>query len=476
VTADNNDSTAAEDNHCERLHSRLVYDPTGGYVTPYDINGMSRAFDSVSEALDRHAFEDEVGVRSSPSFFSCKLIRGFQFEHHNIRNAFQTLSPTESSPSPSLSSPSASTLPAEHSNSCLPLSVISGYRASSPELYNEVPESLTLTAITHTSSPSTDIISSMPVSHEESNLPDIYTACDAADDDYEVADASVYSPSRSASPILMYPDSTSPIDPTARFADNEAWCSAARSPSPLSVASPSARASSVASNPPPRSPSPPVSYYRRSMRISSLPKRSLAEMDDDGLEQEFEAAAEAGPSNAPHSYKRRKTDRVDSEEDNYTDSEDEQSICIDTKDRQTQKRTGKGKTGTSKGSKRNFKSSTKGRNKPPKGKKNSFDRTCTKYPDCGCAKCYDCKLCFTRKADMTRHKNYSPAHQPTDVDADRASLRCRICHQKLQRADARIRHEKRGSCGKARWTMDSRRRNPRGGGRGDRNADPGAAV
>ena len=32
------------------------------------------------------------------------------------------------------------------------------------------------------------------------------------------------------------------------------------------------------------------------------------------------------------------------------------------------------------------------------------------------------------------------------TDADRASLRCRICHQKLQRADARIRHEKRGSC------------------------------
>ncbi|KIM76865.1 hypothetical protein PILCRDRAFT_825845 [Piloderma croceum F 1598] len=79
---------------------------------------------------------------------------------------------------------------------------------------------------------------------------------------------------------------------------------------------------------------------------------------------------------------------------------------------------------------------------------------------------------------MTRHKNNSPAHQPTDMDADRArSLRCRTCHQKLQRVDARIRHEKRGSCGKARWTMDSQRRNPPGGGgRSDRDADPDAMV
>ena len=65
MTTENNDSTAAEDNYCERLHSRLVYDPAGGYLTPYDINGIPTAVDSVSEALDRHAFEDEVGVRSS---------------------------------------------------------------------------------------------------------------------------------------------------------------------------------------------------------------------------------------------------------------------------------------------------------------------------------------------------------------------------------------------------------------------------
>ena len=78
VITERNDSTAAEDDHCERLHSGLVYNPAGSYLTPYDINGISTAVDNVSEALDRHAFEDEVGVRSSPSLFSCKLIRSFQ--------------------------------------------------------------------------------------------------------------------------------------------------------------------------------------------------------------------------------------------------------------------------------------------------------------------------------------------------------------------------------------------------------------
>ena len=397
-----------------------------------------------------------------------------------------------------MSSPSdysASTLSAEHSNVCLPLSVISDYRASSPESEHEdVPDSPI--SMDGTNQPLTDVISNSPAafhahllssppwwSYRGSTSDSPSAARDAPNDDHQASAASVYSPSGSASPTLVYPTSMSPIDRSARVADHEACCSMARSSSP-SVASERAhaanRADSVAPN---RSPSPLFLYCRRSTRISSLPKRSLAEMEDDELEREFEDAAEAGPSTAPYRSKRRKTTHVDPEEHDYVDSDDDSLLPQMGFSDQVRENALKGKA---KASKRNRKSNSKGstqrRNKVRRRKKHPSNKTCMDYPDCDCPQCPDCELCFSRRADLTRHYKNSPAHQVDDMDAvyavtnDTHRVWCGICKLILQRADARLRHEKKESCGRARWTKSTRKRRPPGGPPGDRDADPGAMV
>jgi hypothetical protein len=185
---------------------------------------------------------------------------------------------------------------------------------------------------------------------------------------------------------------------------------------------------------------------RCSTRLPWLPKRSLAEVDEDEFVEEYGSIAAASSSDRH----RQKKARFDPDEQDYIDSADDSRK----KYRPTLK--GKGRASSSSSSSQ----ANKGTPKLTRKNRRS-DPICIFAPNCDCIRCEDCNLCFSRNTDFKRHRRCTPQHQTqvpeasASLESDPKRLWCKDCGLKFQRGDARLRHEKNKSCGRARWTKNA---------------------